>query len=155
MDVAEFFSLTELTNVYTVVCLGALLWMGMLGFLDDYLKVVRGRTEGLVARYKMVGQWVFGIGLGLFLISFPVWPIPANWTSLPFFADWVAVFWMPVYVVFVGAVVAELVVLLFHVLTELGYVDLAYLWYNVIGCVLVFVVAFAVQPFVRATRPAV
>ncbi len=96
----------ELTNVYTVVCLGALLWMGMLGFLDDYLKVVRGRTEGLVARYKMVGQWVFGIGLGLFLISFPVWPIPANWTSLPFFADWVAVFWIPVYVLFVGAVVS-------------------------------------------------
>jgi phospho-N-acetylmuramoyl-pentapeptide-transferase len=96
----------ELTNVYTVVCLAALLWMGMLGFLDDYLKVVRGRTEGLVARYKMVGQWVFGLGLGLFLISFPVWPIPANWTSLPFFADWVAVFWIPVYVLFVGAVVS-------------------------------------------------
>ena len=47
----------ELTNWYTVVALVSLLWMGAIGFLDDYLKVVQGKTRGLVARYKMVGQW--------------------------------------------------------------------------------------------------
>jgi len=96
----------QLTNVYTLACLAALLSMGAIGFLDDYLKVVRGRTEGLVARYKFVGQWTFGLGLGLFLVLYPVWPIPANWTSLPFFADWAAVFWTPFYVFFVGAVIS-------------------------------------------------
>jgi phospho-N-acetylmuramoyl-pentapeptide-transferase len=95
----------ELANWYTILALLAFLWMGGLGFLDDYLKVVRGRTEGLVARYKLVGQAVFGLGLGLLFLVVPVWPIPPNWTSVPFFADWVAVFLIPVYVLFVAVVV--------------------------------------------------
>jgi len=80
--------------------------MGAIGFLDDYLKVVQGKTRGLVARYKMAGQITFGLGLGLFLVLHPVWPVPANWTMVPFFADWVAVFWVPAYVLFVPVVVA-------------------------------------------------
>jgi phospho-N-acetylmuramoyl-pentapeptide-transferase len=95
----------ELTNWYTVLALLSLLWMGVLGFLDDYLKVVRGKSRGLVARYKMAGQLAFGLGLGIFLVLRPVWPVPATWTMVPFFADWVAVFWVPVYVVFVALVV--------------------------------------------------
>lgn len=96
----------ELTNRYTQMALATLVWMGILGFLDDYLKVMRGRTEGLVVRYKLVGQWVFGLGLGLLLVLDPMWPIPPNWTSVPFFADWVAVFWIPAYVLFVALVVS-------------------------------------------------
>ncbi|MCK5652304.1 MAG: phospho-N-acetylmuramoyl-pentapeptide-transferase [Gemmatimonadetes bacterium] len=96
----------ELTNWYTVLALVTFVWMGALGFFDDYLKVVRGRTEGLVARYKMAGTLGFGILLGLFLVLTPLSRIPANWTSLPFFADWHATFWLPVYVVFVSLVVS-------------------------------------------------
>ncbi len=96
----------ELTNWYTVLALVTFVWMGALGFFDDYLKVVRGRTEGLVARYKMVGTLGFGILLGLFLVLNPLSRTPANWTSLPFFADWHATFWVPVYVVFVSLVVS-------------------------------------------------
>ena len=96
----------ELTNWYTVLALGALLWMGLLGFLDDYLKVVQGRPQGLVARYKMAGQLVFGLGLGTFLVTRSFWPVPANWTMVPFFADHVAMFWVPAYVAFVAVVVA-------------------------------------------------
>ena len=40
----------ELTNWYTVIALVALIWMGIIGFLDDYLKVVQGKTRGLVAK---------------------------------------------------------------------------------------------------------
>ena len=55
----------ELTNWYTILSLLTLLAMGAIGLMDDYLKVVRGRTRGLVARYKMVGQWIFGLGFEL------------------------------------------------------------------------------------------
>lgn len=96
----------DLLNSYTVVSLVALFWMGLLGFLDDYLKVVQKKSRGLVAKYKMAGQVSFGLGLGLFLILWPIWPVPSNWTMLPFFAEWVAVFWIPAYLLFVPVVVA-------------------------------------------------
>jgi phospho-N-acetylmuramoyl-pentapeptide-transferase len=96
----------ELTNWYTMLALLALVWMGLLGFLDDYLKVVRGRPQGLVARYKMAGQLVFGLGLGVLLVARPFWPVPATWTMVPFLADYVAMFWVPAYVAFVALVVA-------------------------------------------------
>ncbi len=89
----------DLTNSFTIVALVALLWMGLLGFLDDYLKVVQKKSRGLVAKYKMAGQVAFGLGLGLFLIFWSPWPVPPNWTMVPFFADWVAVFWIPAYLV--------------------------------------------------------
>ncbi|MFQ5537091.1 MAG: phospho-N-acetylmuramoyl-pentapeptide-transferase [Gemmatimonadota bacterium] len=96
----------ELTNPYTIISLVALMWMGGIGFLDDFLKVARGRPKGLVARYKMVGQWTFGLGLGVFLLLHPVSPYPTAMTSVPFFSDWAAVFWAPAFVVFVGIVVS-------------------------------------------------
>ncbi|GIS80469.1 MAG: hypothetical protein CM1200mP14_20350 [Gammaproteobacteria bacterium] len=39
----------------------------MIGFLDDYLKVVQGKTRGLGARVQNDGQWSFGLALGAFL----------------------------------------------------------------------------------------
>jgi len=96
----------DLTNAYTLVALVALVWMGAIGFLDDYLKVVQGKTRGLVARYKMVGQWTFGLALGAFLIWRPISPHPTTWTTVPFFSDYVAVFAAPVFIAFTGAVVS-------------------------------------------------
>ena len=96
----------EITNWYVMLSLLALLWMGAIGFMDDYLKVVQGRPRGLVARYKMVGQLSFGLLLGLFLVLQPIHPVPATWTMVPFFDQWVAVFWVPAYVVFVSLVVS-------------------------------------------------
>jgi len=68
--------------------------------------VVQKRSRGLVARYKMAGQVSFGLALGLFLILRPIWPVDPTWTMVPFFADWVAVFWIPAYVLFIPVVVA-------------------------------------------------
>jgi len=96
----------DLTNWYTIVALTGLFWMGAIGFLDDYLKVVQGKTRGLVARYKMVGQWTFGLALGVFLVLNPISPHPTTWTSVPFFSDYAAVFAAPVFVLFTGAVVS-------------------------------------------------
>jgi phospho-N-acetylmuramoyl-pentapeptide-transferase len=80
--------------------------MGAIGFLDDYLKVVQGKTRGLVGRYKMVGQWTFGLALGAFLVWNPISPHPTTWTTVPFFSDLAAVFAAPVFVFFTGAVVS-------------------------------------------------
>lgn len=96
----------DLTNWYTGLALLAFVSMGLIGFLDDYLKVVQGRSRGLVARYKMAGQLTFGLALGLFLVLRPIWPVDPTWTMVPFFADWVAVFWIPAYILFIPLVVA-------------------------------------------------
>ena len=96
----------ELDNVAILVVLATFLWTGAIGFLDDYLKVVKKTSAGLAGRYKMVGQWALGLALGLFLLLYPVWPVPATWTGVPFFAEVVAVFLPPVYVLFVATVVS-------------------------------------------------
>jgi phospho-N-acetylmuramoyl-pentapeptide-transferase len=96
----------RLDNWYTILAVISLLWMGGIGFLDDYLKVVQGRPRGLVAFYKMVGQWTFGLALGAFLIWNPISTHPTTWTSVPFFADYAAAFSAPVFVVFTGIVVS-------------------------------------------------
>lgn len=96
----------ELSNWYTILCLTALLWLGLLGFLDDYLKVIRGKTEGLVARYKLLGQFAFGIAIGLLLLFRPISPYPSTWTGVPFFSDYMLVFSAPIYVAFVAIVLA-------------------------------------------------
>jgi phospho-N-acetylmuramoyl-pentapeptide-transferase len=96
----------QLTNWYVAITLLSLLWMGALGFMDDYLKVVQQRTKGLVARYKMIGQLSFGLLLGWFLISHPISPVPATWTMVPFFDGWVASFVPWAYVIFVALVVS-------------------------------------------------
>jgi phospho-N-acetylmuramoyl-pentapeptide-transferase len=96
----------RLDNWYTLIAVVSLLWMGAIGFLDDYLKVVQGKTRGLVARYKMVGQWTFGLALGGFLVWNPISSHPTTWTSVPFFADVAASFSVPVFVLFTGIVVS-------------------------------------------------
>ena len=76
----------RLDEPYTWIAVGVLLWLGALGFLDDYLKVVRRRTEGLVGRYKLIGQGAIGIIVGAILLFADIGAVPANHTQLPFIA---------------------------------------------------------------------
>jgi phospho-N-acetylmuramoyl-pentapeptide-transferase len=78
----------DIANAYTLITLLVLVWLGALGFLDDYLKVVRRRTEGLVGKYKLVGQGAIGLLVGAILLFSPITPFPANWTGLPLVADY-------------------------------------------------------------------
>ncbi|HET9948738.1 MAG TPA: phospho-N-acetylmuramoyl-pentapeptide-transferase [Longimicrobiales bacterium] len=96
----------DLSNWYTMVALISFLWMGAIGFLDDYLKVVQGKTRGLVARYKMVGQWTFGLALGAFLLINPISPHPTTWTTVPFFSDVAVAFTPPAFLLLTGGVVS-------------------------------------------------
>jgi phospho-N-acetylmuramoyl-pentapeptide-transferase len=76
----------QLSNRYVIVAALATLWMGCIGFLDDYLKFVEGKSRGLVAKYKLVGQLTFGLGLAMYLLVWPLAPtVAANTVTLPFF----------------------------------------------------------------------
>jgi phospho-N-acetylmuramoyl-pentapeptide-transferase len=96
----------QLDNPFTLISLAVLLSLGAIGFLDDYLKVVRRRTEGLVGRYKLFGQSLVGFVVGAFLLLRPISPLPTNWTTLPFFAQWHIEFWPLVFVPWVMFLVA-------------------------------------------------
>ncbi len=76
----------RLDNRYVVVAAIATLWLGTIGFVDDYLKFVSGKSRGLVARHKLIGQVTFGVLLGTYLLLYPLADnLPANATTLPFF----------------------------------------------------------------------
>src|SRR3954452_9664894 len=62
----------RLGNRYVMVTVVATLWMGLIGFLDDYLKIVRAQSRGLVARWKLAGQVPFGVCLGVYVLVFPL-----------------------------------------------------------------------------------
>ncbi|MBI1192795.1 MAG: phospho-N-acetylmuramoyl-pentapeptide-transferase [Bacteroidetes bacterium] len=55
----------DLTNVYIQLMVLVTVWMGAIGFLDDYIKVFRKNKEGLAGRFKILGQ----VGLGLIVGS--------------------------------------------------------------------------------------
>jgi len=54
---------TRITNIYIVLLLISMLWMGAIGFLDDYLKKIKKNKDGLSGKFKIVGQ----VGLGLII----------------------------------------------------------------------------------------
>lgn len=54
----------NLSNPYIVLCLIATVWLGFIGFLDDYIKVFKKNKEGLAGRFKIVGQIGIGIIVG-------------------------------------------------------------------------------------------
>ncbi|HEX7240566.1 MAG TPA: phospho-N-acetylmuramoyl-pentapeptide-transferase [Longimicrobiaceae bacterium] len=93
----------ELDNPYTITAVVVILWLGTVGFLDDYLKIARKKTEGLKGRYKIVGQVGIGVLVGLALILFPAYfsDVPATWTQIPFFKTWHVAFHPVAYVLFV------------------------------------------------------
>jgi phospho-N-acetylmuramoyl-pentapeptide-transferase len=51
----------RLDNIYIILLIGTTVWMGVIGFIDDYIKVFRKNKEGLKGRFKVLGQ----VGLGL------------------------------------------------------------------------------------------
>ncbi len=55
------FLFTQLHNVYIVLLVAAVLWMGAIGFVDDYLKKIKKNKDGLSGKFKVIGQ----VGLGL------------------------------------------------------------------------------------------
>ena len=59
----------KLDNVYVLSMLVTTLWLGLIGFIDDYIKVFRKDKKGMPGRFKVFGQVMLGLGVGL-LLSF-------------------------------------------------------------------------------------
>ncbi|HBE40866.1 MAG TPA: phospho-N-acetylmuramoyl-pentapeptide-transferase [Bacteroidales bacterium] len=57
----------RLDNIYVILMLITTLWLGLMGFLDDYIKVFRKNKEGLAGRFKILGQIILGLVVGLTL----------------------------------------------------------------------------------------
>ena len=57
----------RLGNIYIILMLITTVWLGLIGFLDDYIKIFRKNKEGLAGRFKIAGQIVLGIIVGLAL----------------------------------------------------------------------------------------
>ena len=72
----------KLDNIYVLIMLGTTVWMGMIGFLDDYLKKTRGKA-GLPGKYKILGQVVLGLVVGLLIMHHPAMS-GSTTTTIPF-----------------------------------------------------------------------
>lgn len=61
----------DLTNIYTILMLITTVWMGIIGFADDYLKIKYRNKEGLKGQFKIFGQVGLGLIVGLTLYLSP------------------------------------------------------------------------------------
>lgn len=61
----------KLDNIYIIIMLFTTVWLGMLGFMDDYIKVFRHNKEGMPGKYKIIGQVVLGLFVGLLIMYHP------------------------------------------------------------------------------------
>ncbi|MBN2861729.1 MAG: phospho-N-acetylmuramoyl-pentapeptide-transferase [Bacteroidales bacterium] len=57
----------RLDNVYVLLMLLTTFWLGLIGFIDDYIKIFKKNKEGLAAKFKIAGQIILGLAIGLTL----------------------------------------------------------------------------------------
>ena len=62
---------SNFTNVYILLLLFTTIWLGIIGFLDDYIKVFKKNKKGLKGRFKIIGQISLGLIVGLTLFFHP------------------------------------------------------------------------------------
>lgn len=70
--------LGNLSNIYMILMLITTVWLGTLGFLDDYIKVFRRNKEGLHGKFKIIGQVGLGLIVGLTIYLSPHMVIREN-----------------------------------------------------------------------------
>jgi phospho-N-acetylmuramoyl-pentapeptide-transferase len=77
----------DLTNIYILLIFIATMAMGAVGFVDDYLKSVKKMKKGLVSKYKLAGQILTGLVLGIVIYYSPYFDGLHSNTSIPFFKN--------------------------------------------------------------------
>ncbi len=77
----------DLKSTYIILVFVGTLWLGIVGFIDDYLKVVKKYSKGLIAKYKLLGQVFIGLVVGLAIYYLPEFRDFNTETTLPFFKN--------------------------------------------------------------------
>ena len=62
------FLFSKLSNIYVIIMLIVTIWMGIIGFLDDYLKISKKNKDGLKPKFKIFGQVSLGVIIGLIIV---------------------------------------------------------------------------------------
>ena len=128
---------TDFDNIMVWLTLGAMVAFGLIGFLDDYLKVTKHNSDGLPAKAKLIGQFV--IALAVMLILYFTGDGEMTYLYLPFFKNPVidmGVLWIPFGVLLIMAesnavnftdgldgLLAGLLILVFITLAFLAYLS--------------------------------
>jgi phospho-N-acetylmuramoyl-pentapeptide-transferase len=80
---------SKLNNRYVLIAMFVMLWMGFIGFTDDFLKLKQRqagkKNTGLIEGYKLIGQMSVSIALGWYLWHYPLSTLPGASTTLPFY----------------------------------------------------------------------
>jgi len=61
----------QLDNIYIVILIVTTIWMGAIGFIDDYIKIFRKNKDGLKGKFKILGQVTLGVFVGAMLYFHP------------------------------------------------------------------------------------
>jgi phospho-N-acetylmuramoyl-pentapeptide-transferase len=59
----------DLTNVYVILMLITTVWLGFVGFIDDYIKIFKKQKAGLAGKFKIIGQVILGLIVGITLYT--------------------------------------------------------------------------------------
>lgn len=85
----------DLRNRYVWLSLLIVVWLGVVGFVDDYLKLTKKNSKGMTALNKLAGQAILGLAIGVFLYQdSPVW----RDVAVPFYKNWfmtLGIFYIP------------------------------------------------------------
>ncbi|MEE4215283.1 MAG: phospho-N-acetylmuramoyl-pentapeptide-transferase [Bacteroidales bacterium] len=58
----------RLDNIYVILMLVTTVWLGLIGFVDDYIKIFKKNKKGLAGKFKIIGQTVLGLVVGITLL---------------------------------------------------------------------------------------
>lgn len=61
----------DIMNIYVILLIVTIIWMGIIGFVDDYIKIFKKNKKGLKGRFKIIGQVVLGLIVGATLYFHP------------------------------------------------------------------------------------
>jgi phospho-N-acetylmuramoyl-pentapeptide-transferase len=96
----------DLKSIYVILILAGTIWLSAVGFLDDYLKVVKKLPNGLIARYKLLGQVSIGLIIGCVIYFTPEFKGFSTLTTVPFLKSVnlnLSIFYVPAVVFIIAA----------------------------------------------------
>ena len=77
----------NLTNLYVQLLIVSAIWLGLIGFLDDSIKVFKKNKDGLSGKYKIIGQVTLGLVVGIALCFGNQADLNSTLTTIPFIKD--------------------------------------------------------------------